>query len=67
MQKWLAVVVLTLAALVAGMGLRNLTVRASGSSQTVLAAWGTDPVPPGPWLKAAHWGTDPVPPGPWAR
>lgn len=67
MQKWLAVAVLTLAALVAAMGLRNFTVRASNGSRPVLAAWGGDPVPPGPWMKVAHWGGDPVPPGPWVK
>lgn len=68
MQKWLAVVVLTLAVLVAAMGVRNLTVKAYGSSQPTLTAWGGVPVPPTPWSKAtARWGGVPVPPTPWVK
>lgn len=65
MQKWLAVSVLTLAALVAAMGARNLTVKASSSSdQPVLVAWGGAPVPPTSWAK---WGGAPVPPSKWVK
>lgn len=66
MQKWLAVVVLTLAALVVSMGLRNLTVRAAGNSQPTLVAWGGSPVPLPPTSKVA-WGGSPVPLPPTLR
>jgi hypothetical protein len=65
MQKWLAVVVLTLAALVAAMGVKNLTVKASsGSLQPTLTAWGGPPLPPTPYTK---WGGPPLPPTPYAK
>ena len=66
MQKWLAVVVLTLAVLVAAMGVRNLTVKASGGLQPTLVAWGGSPLPPTPYV-AARWGGSPLPPTPYAK
>ena len=57
MQKWLSVAVLTLAVMVSAMGVRNLTVQASGSAQPLVAAWGGAPVPKTPML----WGGAPVP------
>jgi hypothetical protein len=70
MQKWLSVAVLTLAVMVAAMGMQNLTVRASGNTQPLLAAWGGAPLPPthGLWggapLPPTHglWGGAPLPP-----
>ena len=64
MQKWLSVAVLTLAVMVAAMGMQNLTVRASGNTQPLLAAWGGAPVPKTP---TSFWGGAPVPktPGLW--
>ena len=76
MQKWLSVVVLTLAVMVAAMGVQNLTVRTSGNTQPLLAAWGGAPVPPTPaglWGGApvpatpTHWGGAPVPRTPYLR
>lgn len=65
MQKLLAVVVLTLAVLVAAMGLRNMTVNASSpSQQRVLVAWGGLPPPPTPYAK---WGGLPPPPTPYVK
>jgi hypothetical protein len=65
MQKWLAVVVLTLATLVAAMAMKNLTVNASSSSlQPTLTAWGGAPLPPTPYAK---WGGAPLPPTPYAK
>jgi hypothetical protein len=67
MQKWLSVVVLTLAVMVAAMGVRNMTVKASsGNTQVALAAWGGTPLPPTPWIKA-QWGGTPLPPTPWVK
>jgi hypothetical protein len=46
MQKWLMVVVFTMMALVAAMGVRNMTVNATAAStQPVLVAWGGGPAP----------------------
>lgn len=69
MQKWLSVVVITLAVMVAAMGVRNITVSAlSSDSQPVLAAWGGLPAPPTPWVKGtANWGGLPAPPTPWIK
>jgi hypothetical protein len=61
MQKWLSVVVLTLAVMVAAMGVKSLTVKAAGNNQPLLAAWGGAPVPPTPYA----WGGAPVPPTPY--
>jgi hypothetical protein len=67
MQKWLSVVVLTLAVMVAAMGVRNMTVSASSSdAQVALVAWGGSPLPQTPWLKAS-WGGSPLPQTPWIK
>jgi hypothetical protein len=67
MQKWLSVAVLTLAIMVAAMGVQTLTVKGlSSNSQPVLAAWGGLPMPKTPWVKA-NWGGLPMPPTPWMR
>jgi hypothetical protein len=67
MQKWLSVVVLTLAVMVAAMGVRNLTVKASsGNLDPTVVAWGGVPAPPTPYLKGiAAWGGVPAPPTPY--
>jgi hypothetical protein len=66
MQKWLAVVVFTLAVMVAAMGVRNMTVKASSSNtEPTLVAWGGAPLPPTPWKAQANWGGAPLPPTPW--
>ncbi len=68
MQKWLAVVVFTLAVMVAAMGMRNMTVKASSGSnvQPTMAAWGGVPLPPTPYSTVAHWGGVPLPPTPYS-
>lgn len=52
MQKWLAAIVFTLAVMVAGMGMRNLAVKApSQSVEPTVVAWGGVPAPPTPWVR----------------
>ena len=69
MQKWLAVVVFTLAVMVAAMGVKNVTVNASSSSvQPTMVAWGGLPLPPTPYSKiTAKWGGLPLPPTPYVK
>jgi hypothetical protein len=69
MQKWLAVVVFTLAVMVAAMGVKNMTVKASsGDLQPTLMAWGGVPAPPTPYSNVvAHWGGVPAPPTPYSN
>lgn len=66
MQKWLTVVVFTLAVMIAAMGVRNMTAKTSSSNaQPTLIAWGGLPAPKTPWKAQANWGGLPAPKTPW--